>query len=114
VPAEVATPLPLGPLSEDAEHGAFGYVNRTGPGLGSVDDLRGNEPCLAVLTVEGPIASTCSVANGQSGGALVQLTDDGPVLVGILVAQIVRGGFRSLIAPLTPDDWPALASSLQN
>lgn len=112
VPPEVAQPLTIGPLSEAAEHGAFGYVNRNGPGIGSVDDLRGNEPCLAVNTVEGPIASTCSVANGQSGGAFVHLTDDGPVLVGILVAQIVRGGFRSLISPVTPEDWPALATTL--
>lgn len=113
VPPEVAQPLPLGQLEEAGEYGAFGYVNRRGPGVGSIDDLRGNEPCLAVQLADGPIASSCSVANGQSGGALVHLTDEGPVLVGILVAQIVRGSYRSLIAPVVPEAWPALAVSMR-
>ncbi|MEJ6391432.1 trypsin-like serine peptidase [Gymnodinialimonas ulvae] len=115
VPPEVARPMPLAApaaLDETIAHATFGYVNRRAIGLGSTDALRGHTPCPAVSLEEGPIASPCAVAGGQSGGAFVHMTDTGPVLVGLLVSNFGRDGLNSLISPVTPADWPALAEAL--
>lgn len=112
VPPEVARPLRLIALDETWPHGTFGYVNRRTIGEGSVDSLRGHEPCFATEIDEGAIASNCAVAAGQSGGALVRLTENGPLLVGILAARLGSDEFRSLSAPVIVSEWPALAGAL--
>jgi hypothetical protein len=112
VPPEIASPLRMIELDDTMPHGTFGYVNRRTIGEGSVDALRGHEPCFATEADGGAIASNCAVAAGQSGGALVRLTENGPLLVGILVARLGSDDFRSLIAPVRPAEWPALAGAL--
>ncbi|MBY4895119.1 S1 family peptidase [Rhodobacteraceae bacterium N5(2021)] len=108
VSPDVATPMPLGPPDPALPHGVYGFDNRD-----TADVLRGHAPCAVQVLDDGPLASDCHVVNGQSGGALVRFTEDGPRLVGILVAQL--GGdaeIRSLAARPDPAHWRALADVL--
>ncbi|WP_166486064.1 trypsin-like serine peptidase [Jannaschia sp. CCS1] len=108
VPADLATPMPLAAADPALPHGTYGFVNAQ-----PSDVVRGHAPCAIQIRDDTPLVSDCHVVNGQSGGALLRLTEDGPRLVGILVAQISGSGpVRSAAAPLEPDHWPALAEVL--
>lgn len=108
VPPDVATPMPLAAPDPTLPHAVYGFDNWQSP-----DVVRGHDPCTLVVRAGAPHATDCYVVNGQSGGALIRFTDDGPRLVGILVAQINGDSpLRSIAAPLEPDHWPALAEVL--
>ena len=105
VPAEIAVPMPIGPFDPAQPHGLFGFLNSARD-----ESLRGHEPSQVAALPEGAIASDCAVRSGQSGGALVRFTEDGPVLAGIIVATVNRNDeIRSLSAPLSVDRLPQLA-----
>ncbi|MEM0947616.1 MAG: trypsin-like serine protease [Pseudomonadota bacterium] len=103
VPAEVARPIPPGmPIGDDDPS----VLLATWPGGAGA---RARERRCPVLAAEGAIATlSCIVIPGESGGAVVRLTESGPELAAIVVATARSGrqpfGFavqaRSRIAQL--------------
>ncbi|MEJ6392350.1 trypsin-like serine protease [Gymnodinialimonas sp. 2305UL16-5] len=108
VPPEIAQPIPLASLDAALPHALIGYLNANdGP-------LHGHDGCGIAQLSEALIASDCTTASGQSGGAFLRDTPQGWVLTGIVVATIpgAQGNLRSLMAVLDPATFPALAEVL--
>jgi len=94
VPDALVTPLPLraGLIAES--YANYGFL------AGRELLLRGNEGCQVALVARNVLGFDCDVVSGFSGGPLLAMTPDGPVVAAVAVAQApgVRDGIRSFAA----------------
>ena len=95
VPETLVTPIPFRPGLAAPTYGSFGYLAR------AQTLLRGHEGCQAVeLNDDGLWGFDCDVVSGFSGGPLIAMTPDGPVVAAVSVAHApgIRTGIRSFAA----------------
>jgi V8-like Glu-specific endopeptidase len=104
VSAEFAQPLPLA----DGKADRFTLIayRRDRP-----QSAERNDDCRTVTASNGLIALTCPVVSGNSGAPLLQWTERGWHVAGVMVASVPAGEIRSWAVEIPPDLRAVIAAS---